>query len=267
MDKKVLALVADPVGTALRDMGYEPAKIGNPTEGVGSAVFSGETTAYGVFYVEEKKHFELRTCDASDGGQTGEWKVISTWLFDPATDGAAQAHDIADDFLETIRGPKQRAAVRSKKKRRKDDDNNIDPVFFFNRFVGIFPELKDELNLERDRYGDVRPVTFARENLLPKLEAVCSAGADGDTVARCGSLLSDLYKNGDLDVRSIVTIVVLNGLSGGAVKNLEPSFTEEMEKGYRSALRMKGKKVRPEKVKKRSRMMGETLNDMERARK
>lgn len=263
LDKKTFGLVADRVGAALRETGYEPAKVGDPTEGVVSAVFAGETTAYGVFYIEKKKQFELRTCDAANGGQAGKWKVISAWLFDPETDTAEQANDIAGDFLDTIRGPKQRAIARSKKKRRKDDGDNVDPVFFFNRFVGIFPELKDELNGERDAYGAVRAVTFARGKLLPKIEALCAAGGDGDAVSRCGGLLSDLYKNGDLDVRSIITIVILNSLSEKAVENLKPSFTEDLAKGHRAALRMKGKKVKPEKVKKRTRIMAETLNEMD----
>lgn len=262
MDRKTFALVADKVGASLKEAGFEPTKVPNPTEGVDSAVFCGETAAYGVFYVESSKHFELRTCDAENGGQKGNWKIISTWLFDPSSDGAGQAFDIADDFLETIRGPKQKAAAAAaKKKRRKDDDNNVDTTFFFNRFVGVFPELKDELASERDLYGTVRSMTFARENLLPRLEALCTAGADTAQISRSCGLLNDLYSNGDLDVRAIVTIELLNRLSDAALEHLKPYFSEELARACKEASRLKGKKIKPEKVKKTTQIMAQTLNE------
>ena len=187
------------------------------------------------------------------------------WLFDPATDSADQAQSIVNDFTETVAGPKRTAALsRTKKKRRKDDDSNVDPVFFFNRFVGVFPELKDEMNEERENYGDIRAVTFAQDKLLPKLEALCSSGEDTGAVGRCCTLLNEMYVSGDLDVRSIITIVILNGLSEKSLSILKPLFTTEMAKGFKAGYKMKGKKVKPEKKKKRSSIMAATLNETDR---
>ena len=150
-----------------------------------------------------------------------------------------------------------------KKKRRKGDDYNVDAVFLFNRFAGVFPDLKEELNTERSTYGRIRNVTFTREKLLPQLEALCAAGTDSSAIRRCGELMNELYLNGDLDVRSMITIVLLDGLSGRALANLTPVFNENMSKGYQAGLRMKGKKVKPEKVSKTRKLMAETLNDMD----
>jgi hypothetical protein len=73
-----------------------------------------------------------------------------------------------------------------------------------------------------------------------------------------------MYVSGDLDVRSIITIVLLNGLSERAVEALKPNFSQELAKAHKSALKMKGKKVKPEKKKKRSQIMAATLNEMDR---
>ncbi|HEX3017662.1 MAG TPA: hypothetical protein VHP31_07420 [Caproicibacter sp.] len=263
MEQNSFNLVADKVGAALEEQGYKTAKAQKPEEDGLSALYTGEEIAYSILYRESKKRFELRTCDMSDGAPGEKWKSVSMWLFDPETDSADQAQSIVDDFIETIQGPKQMAVVRNKKKRRKDDDNNVDAIFFFNRFVGIFPELKDEIAEEKAAYGDVRGVTFTREKLLPKIDMLCSQNTDKDAVNRCGGLLNDMYVSGDMDVRSIITIVILNGISDRAAEALQPQFSEELAKGYKSGLKMKGKKVKPEKKKKRKSFMARTLNEMD----
>lgn len=260
LDQKAFKMVVEKVGAVLQQQGFQPEKGQTAEEDGQSALFTGEEIAYSILYCESKKRFELRTCDMADGVPGGKWKSVSMWLFDPETDSADQAQSITGDFIETIQGPKQVALVRNKKKRRKDDDNNIDPIFFFNRFVGIFPELKDEINEEKAAYGDVRAVTFAREKLLPKIEALCD-GIDKDGITRCCGLLNDMYVSGDMDVRSIITIGILNEVSDRSIKNLKPTFNEELAKGYKSGLKMKGKKVKPEKKKKRQSFMARTLNE------
>ena len=261
MDQKTFDLVASQVSTALQEKGFAPYKGEQPEDGR-QMICVDDEAAYGVFYSNAKKQFTLRACSSVDGVPDDKWKTISTWLFDPETDSAAQEQEIAEDFLGTIRGPKRGSStMRPQKKHRKDDDANVDSLFFFNRFVGVFPELKDELNTERDTYGRLRAMTFAREKLLPKLEQLCSENTDHDSVNRCATLFNELYMNGDLDVRSLVTIELLNRLSGKAVENLAPMFDDNMKKGYTAGLRMKGKKVKPEKQTKMKKMMAATLND------
>lgn len=264
MEQNAFNLVTGKVGEVLSAQGYSSVTDQEPEEDTQCAVFAGDETAYSILYRVKQKRFELRTCGMTDDGPSGKWKSVSMWLFDPETDSTDQAQSIADDFTESIAGPKRTAAMaRTKKKRRKDDDSNVDPVFFLNRFVGVFPELKDEMNEERGKYGDIRAVTFTRDKLLPKIEALCFAGTDSEAIGRCCTLLNEMYLSGDLDVRSIITIVVLNGLSEKSIETLKPLFTQEMAKGFRSGIKMKGKKVKPEKKKKRSNIMAATLNEMD----
>ncbi len=261
MEQKAFDLITEKVASTLTELGFEFEKKDLEEEDGQAVEFQCEDIVYSILFRESRKRFELRKCSADDAER--KWKSVSMWLFDPENDTTDEAQGIADDFAESIRGPQKSAALLTKKKRRKDDDNNVDPVFFFNRFVGTFPELKDEMAEERTTYGGIRAVSFARKHLLPKVEALCAAGAEKDAIAKCATLLNEMYVSGDVDVRAIITIVVLNGLSDGAVANIRPLFTPEMEKGYRAGHKMKGKKVKPEKKKKPSRMMT-TLNDMNR---
>ncbi|MVB11288.1 hypothetical protein CAFE_19970 [Caprobacter fermentans] len=260
MDQKVFEMVTGSVETALNGQGFRRTEGEVKKEEGREVLFLGEGAAYSVLYQENGKRFTLRTCDMDGEEPNGQWKTLSMWLYDPDTDTPAQAQSIVEDFTETLTGPKQTAAVKARKKRKKDDDNNVDPLFFFNRFLGLFPELKDELNEEKAVYGDVRSVTFARERLLPKINALVNNPAEKDRIARCCQLLNDLYIAGDMDVRSIITIVVLNGIEGErAVEGVRAQMNEDLLKSYKSALKMKGKKVKPEKKKKPKKFTADSL--------
>lgn len=264
MEQKAFDLITEKVGAALAEQGF--AKVdGDWNDGNGrAAVFTADEAAYSVYYNEKSKRFELRVCEADGGKPDGKWKSISMWLFDPETDGNTEAESIVNDFIETIQGPKRVAELKTKKKRRKDDENNPDPIFFFNRFVGIFPELKDELAEEKAKYGDVRAVTFTRNSLLPKIDALCAQTQKKDAIKRCCDLLNDMYVAGDMDVRSIITIVILNGVSQTALENMKPLFSDDLKKSHAAALKFKGKKVKPEKQKKQTRVVADNLNTLRR---
>lgn len=265
MEQKAFDLIAEKVGAALAEQGFVRADGERNEENGLTAVFTTEEAAYSVYYDRSKKRFELRTCEMDDGKPDGQWKSISIWLFDPETDSKSEAESILNDFVETIQGPKRVAELKTKKKRRKDDENNPDPIFFFNRFVGIFPELKDELTEEKAKYGDVRAVNFTRNSVLPKIEALCAQTQKADAIKRCCDLLNDMYVAGDMNVRSIITIVILNGIEDRtALENMKPLFSDELKKGYTAAIKLKGKQIKPEKKKKETRVVADNLNTLRR---
>ena len=69
-----------------------------------------------------------------------------------------------------MRGPK-RVAVVQQKRRGKEGERSVDPLFFVNRLVNIFPELRDELNEEKIVYGPgaLRPPS-SRAHVVPRCE-------------------------------------------------------------------------------------------------
>jgi len=265
LEQKAFDLISDKVGVALSEQGFTRVAGERKEENGRAVLFTGEDTAYSIFFNQAKKRFELRTCDMEDGEPDSQWKSISIWLFDPENDTISEAESIVNDFVETIQGPKRVAALKTKKKRKKEDENNPDPLFFFNRFVGVFPGLRDELNTEKAKYGDVRAVTFARSNLLPKIEALCTQTTNQDQIKRCCDLLNDLYIAGDMDVRSIITIVLLNGLENeSAIETMKPLFSDDLKKAYIAGLKLKGKKIKPEKKKKEKKFIADNLNSLNR---
>lgn len=264
MEQKAFDLIAEKIRSVLLDQGFERKEDVQEEQGK-AAVYLSEGAAYSVLYEEQSKLFHLRTCGVADGAPDKQWKTLSTWAFDPQTDTAAYAGSIAEDFAETLGGSDRKEMMRLQKKRKKkDDDDTTDPQFLFNRLVSIFPELRGELAQERGTYGTVRGVTFAREHVVGRVEQLAKTNPGSEAFKRLCNVLNDMYANGDMDVRSIITIVLLNGIGDAqALENLSRNFSEDLARVYNKAKNLKGKKIRPEKKKKRPKYTDEMLQTID----
>lgn len=224
-------------------------------EDAGKAVmFTNDSVAYSLLYDKQAGHFELRSAMLEEDGQPGPWRRLALWLFDEKEGDRSDAESIANDFLEIVRGPRQLKQAQQKRKRGKDEERSVDPAFFVNRLVNVFPELKEEINGEKIVYGQVRPATFIKEKVVGKCEALASTRPQGDAMKKLCALLDDMYKNGDMDLRSILTAVLLNGLSDSAFAVVQEQLGDELKKNTRFSRRLKGKDIKPEKKKKQKKV-------------
>ncbi len=225
-----------------------------------STLYVGET-AYSIVYSFKTKRLVLRSCPVSDGEPDNNWKILATWLYDQDTDGQREAEGIRDDFIETIRGPRQSAARKKQKKRKKDGENNVDPLFLANRMVTYFPELKDEIAFEKAHYEDFRGITFADEKIAPRFSEMV-ADLSAEKLERVSDGLATMYTTGDLDTKGIITYILLNSVeSDEKFQALIAKFTENDRKICVAARNLRGKKIKPEKPRKISPYMADTLNE------
>ena len=75
--------------------------------------------------------------------------------------------------------------------------------------------------------------------------------------------LSDLYDAGDLDVKGIITYVLLNGIDDDAqYEKLTATFTKEQKKIANASRNLRGKKMKPEKPKKPKKYIADRLQSM-----
>lgn len=248
MIKKAFNIVCDKVSAVLEPQGYKKNKVDSNTDVELVALYTGENVAYSVIYYVEKMHMVMRSCAMTDDGPDNEWKTMATWIFNPETDTEKEAQSIGNDFAETIGTPTNVKRVKQTKKK-KNEDGNTDPVFLMKRLVKIFPELKDEIKAEEDRYYPFRSVTFTREFVVPKVNELLTKGNKGE-LNKLMALLSAQYLKGDPDTRAIITIVILNSIEDKYSELIAPMLSDELLKAHKSALKYKGKKVKPEKVKK-----------------
>lgn len=246
--------IQNALGEELKTQGFgEP----RPLEGEQgrAAMFCTDEVAYKILYDEKSQRFSLSSASLSESGEPEKWRELSQWLYDSQEGEKGDAESILNDFLEVVRGPKRVSLVQQRKKRGKDDNRNIDPLFFLNRLVNLFPELKEELNEEKIVYGQVRFVTFVKEKVVPKCERLAAGSSESAAVKKLCALLDDMYKNGDMDLRSILTISLLNSLSDQAFTALRDNLGEELQRDLKYTRKLKGKKIKPEKAKKQKKVV------------
>lgn len=265
MDIKVaFKSVSDKVEGALLTQGFKKEKV-SPNEGEMVSLFTSDTVAYSVVYFTDKMHFVMRQCSMTEDGPDNEWKTLATWMFDPENDTTKEADSIANDFVDncTSTVAVKRMKTMKKKKKKGDDEGTADPLFLSKRFVTFFPELKDEIKQEEDCYYPFRGVTFFRASIVPKLQSFVKT-ANKKELEKLGSLLSTQYSNGDVDTRSIITIVILNDMPEESYDAINAVLSEDLQRAWKNALKFKGKKVKPEKPKKKKKTMVQRLQDKQR---
>ncbi|MDO4459114.1 MAG: hypothetical protein Q4C42_03370 [Clostridia bacterium] len=228
-------------------------------------LFRTENVAYQVVFEDEREVFALRSnAYDEEGNFAHDWKQLSMWLFDKNEGTEADAQSIANDFVDVVGGSKRVAAVQTakKKKKKNDDEREVDTIFFFNRLVGIFPELKDEMNRERITYGQVRLTVMARDVVAPKIQKLALDKPNSDAFSKVKNLINEMYKSGDADLRSIITAGVLNNISDEtAIARIREDFSDDLAKVYKCARKLIGKNIKPEKVKKPNRIVASALDN------
>ncbi len=262
MDFKAFDLIVEKLTPALLAQEFESPKPYEVENGK-AVVFLSGNLAYGVFYDVKTKRFDLKSTTMEEGKEP-KWRSLSTFMYDPDEDTTSDAESIANDFLETVEGPKRVELVRQNKKRAKKDDGtlNADPQFLFNRLMGVFPELREEMAEERIHYGRIRFFTFAKEKIAPKVENLAAHYADSEPFEKMCTVLNDMYANADMDARSIITIAILNEVNDTALANIKEKLSEDLSKIYKYSRGFRGKKVKPEKKKKGKKVVARNLNEM-----
>ena len=258
--KKAFNLIVEKVEKELVSAGYTKQKVAADNGNELVALFTSQNVAYSVVYYKDKTHMVLRTCTMTEDGPDNDWKTLATWMFDEeSTEKDAQS--IANDFVEGVSGTIAiKRAKQVKQKKKKDDDGNADPKFLAKRFVAVFPELKEEIKYEEDGYFPFRGATFAKEKIAPKLVSYVRT-ATKPQLEKLMGIFNLQYNNGDIDTRSIITIVLLNSLDDEQFNAVFEYLSDDLKKAAKAARKYKGKKVRPEKPKKKNVSKASTLND------
>ena len=241
MDKNYFGLVCEAISQANQANRIKNFKKIKKDES--NFEFQANEKHYLINLDSQKKLIILNIIDDENNSS----KNLSSWLFDEDTLTQKDVSDISSDFIETISvKEKPDHKKSSKSQKNSSDDTNVNDIFFANRMVNFFPELKEKMQIEKDSYETFRTATFTKNEVLPTINDFLQSG-DKSRISKFGKLISDLYKNGDLSVRSIITIVILNNLDEASEGKIKQNLSEELKNAYESAKKYKNKAVKPEK--------------------
>ncbi len=252
--EKALELISNRVEKALINKNFTYQKEANNNE----VLFVGENIAYGIFFNKDKNIFKLSVCNVENKKVDTDWKRLSEWLFEPGVSSQRDSEMIASDFVSSIAGPKSKK-VLSKSKKKKDSERNVDLNFLLNRLVNFFPDVKDEFRTEKENYENFRYINFLENSINPKINTLLNESNKKDRIKKFATLLDNMYSSGNLDVRGAVTVVMLRCIESNNKEVLEAYLSEDLKKAWHAANNLKGKKIKPEKPKKKKRFLADTL--------
>ena len=206
------------------------------------ALFLSKKVKYKMEIFKDEKKICLKSCD---NDCDDEWEEISSWLFEENGMSDKYINMICNDFAETMccsGKTKMRSSISSKKSKKKVSDS----IFFANRLVNIFPELKSEIFIEKECYSGFRGTIFVEEKILPKILDLLKQGKDLKRIERLFKLLSDLYKNASIDIRCLITMGIMNNITDDkAVASASKYIDDDLKKAWEMSKKFKGKKIRP----------------------
>ncbi len=248
--KKAFGIITDKLNNTLEAQNFAKQRVESSNSNELVSLFTNESVAYSVVYYKDKMLCVLRSCTMTDEGPDNEWKTMATWMFNPETDTEKEADSIGNDFVEAVTSSAAVKRVKQTKRKKSDDNGNADPIFLAKRFMVLFPELKEEIRKEQEQKEMFRGVYFTRTFILPRINELLQRGVKSE-INKLSQILSTQYQNGDMDTRSIITIVILNSVDPKYKEKLEEKMSDELKKAWSFAIKFKGKKVKPEKVKKK----------------
>lgn len=251
MEKNYFNAVCEIISQNERMKNFEFCK-----EGEFTAKFVGSESSYELAYDTGKSLISIFAV----GEESSEKKSLSSWLmeFDRCT--AKDVNMISNDFMDIMAGSTKKSVQNKPKKKNGSDESSVTGLFFANRMASMFPELKDKIQSEKKETGDVKIASFTENEILPCVEDFLISEKNKSRIKKFGNLLSDLYHSGTLDVRSVITMGILNGINNKtAEENLRGAVSDELSKAWNAALKYKGKKVKPEKLRTKKSFMSKLL--------
>ena len=181
-----------------------------------------------MLYNEASSASRLRSAPFADG-EPGEWKTVSAWLFDAETDKPADAESIANDFVDTVSAKKRTEIVQQARKEKAERrGQHLRPLFSTTAWSACSRSCATKSRGKKIEYGQVRPFAFAKERSCRR-PSVSSRRTRIPRYVKFCALLGDMYANGDLDTRSVITIVLLNGLGGDLYNAIFEKLGDELK--------------------------------------
>lgn len=218
-----------------------------------SVVLTDGSVKAKIVYSPEVKRFFLFKGEAECADD--DFEQMQSYFFEPSGDEGAdlrEAASVANEFSETFVGVDVSAPVipaasrKLSKKERENDENSA--VYFANRIPAVLPECREPLLQHKEHYGMLLPNKFCDEVVNAAVAEMLGDKTRKKDTEEFFALLDKMYATGDLDVKSIITMTILNRITGEErIEYVESLLSDGTKKAWKSARRFIGKKVKPEK--------------------
>lgn len=183
-----------------------------------------------------------------------DYAEIQSYFFEPSKDNDSdlrEAASVANEFSDTLGGSLSMPAVptasrRPAKKEKESDEASA--IYFVNRIPGVLPECREPLLQHKEHYEMLLPNKFCDEVVTAAVAKMLGDKSKKSKAEEFFKFLESMYISGDMDVKSIITMTILNSITGEErIEYVEGFLSADMNKAWRMARRYIGKEVKPEK--------------------
>lgn len=217
-----------------------------------TAILNNGQTKVKIVYSPDIKRFHLFSGDITCPDD--ELTQLQTYFFEPSGDSVSdmrEASSVANEFSDTLEGPAPvsivpEASRKMSKKERDTDESSA--VYFVNRIPGVLPECREPLLLHKDYFDMLLPNKFCEEVVNSAVARLLSDKSRKRQTEDFFAFLNRMYDSGDMDVKSIITMTILNSITGEErIEYVNSLLSDNLKKAWKSARKFIGKQVKPEK--------------------
>lgn len=190
-----------------------------------------------------------------------EYIELQAYFFEPGDDSDAdirEAVSVANEFSDTLGGnlsaPNVPTASRKMSKKERENDE-ASAIYFVNRIPNVLPECREPLLQHKEHYEMLLPNQFCDEVVTVAVAKMLGSKKEKKKTEEFFTFIDKMYSLGGLDVKSIITMTILNSVTGEQrIAQVEEYLSPELAKAWRMARRYIGKEVKPEKESKYQQM-------------
>lgn len=225
----------------------------NEADGNESAILTDGEINVKITYAPDIKRFYLFKGEAECGD--GDFAEVQSYFFELSNDEVSdlrEAVSVANEFSENFGGGAPvvvavptSSRITSKKDRENDETS---AVYFANRIPSVLPECREPLLQHKEHYEMLLPNKFCDEVVNAAVAKMLSDKKQKAKTEEFFTFLEKMYYSGDMDVKSIITMTILNNITGEERIEYVGSFlSPDMNKAWHAARHYIGKQVKPEK--------------------
>lgn len=219
MNEQVLSVIEEQLQVIIEKNQFTKVEAG---------VYKNEKISFAIKHNEEKKHLVLEVADVDDSGNTGEYSVASSWLFEEE-DNLRDAESAGLDFLDTLKG---KLGIRSVKTNRsgeislpdKNSGNSKNIEAFCGKLLAVFPQYKDEYKAHVATYGTLLYIHFFADTFAVKTGELLDQN-NKKQIKKLFDILADMYNVGDRSVQNSIVGIILGGAVRGNSKRYETALS------------------------------------------
>lgn len=218
-----------------------------------STILTDGKSSAKIVFAPDVKRFYLFKGEADCGED--DFSEVQSYFFELSGDKASdlrEAVSVANEFSENfgsgapiVVSIPSSSRIASKKERESDETS---AVYFANRIPSVLPECREPLLQHKEHYEMLLPNKFCDEVVNAAVAKLLSDKKQKAKTEEFFTFLEKMYNSGDMDVKSIITMTILNNITGDErIEYVEGFLSADMNKAWKAARRYIGKEVKPEK--------------------